>query len=396
MPQVSDVAGQGVISWSAFEDASIIKKQRESTVKSGSLYSPPGMYDLNGYAGDPTLVNKKTNNVDRLHIFATTNGLGAKQRALFPDNDAMAVEALKLEFNPGPILGADLNISNPRATPTGVKGIFFGAVKIILNDRMQPGDRVMISMTDPSKPAKLVAKGREGTSRNTRRPLIYVKYTPTVSSKRFMTHIKSILTDPKKYSQIVLSNKKSAQAWTNLMRFVFTDDIMKLALGLRVLMRRGLIQANPMATELLADNGAQLNPDELALRVAQWMHALPMDSKRREKRDGSANGERVWENTLIEYLNTIYFDGTNRAYEYGFSPAGTNGSTVPTSIARDLVSGRPLNTPEGQLLSMQINSSVRRMTATIAADKDTEKWVVGTLIRGGRSGKNGVLLVSRK
>lgn len=393
MAQTSDVAGQCRISWSVFEDNSTLQKQRESTAKSGALYSPPGPYDLNGYAGDATLIKKTSNQGDKLRVIATTNGLGAAQRSLFPNDDAMAVEALKLEYRLGPILAADLNISNERETTTGVKGLFFGTVKIVADERLVPGDKVMVDFSDPSKAAKVYGNARPGTARNTRRPLIFVKYTPSVSSTRLMTHIRSVLSNPKLYSQIAQSNKKSAQAWANAVRFIFADDMLKITLALQVMRKNNLITVAPGATELFAEDGSSLNDDEFTVRLAQWLHATPMDRKRRDIRDNSLNGARGWEQTRLDILQTIYFDGVNRRYEFGFN-AGS-GASPPTSNARDLKTGKVKNTAEGDVLRMQINSPIRRATATFMADDDTKQWVVGVMMVGARQGKNGVLLITQ-
>lgn len=303
----------------------------------------------------------------------------------------MAVEALKLEYKLGPVLAADLNIGNPRETPTGVKGLFFGTVAVVAEERLLPGDKVMVTFTDPSKSAKAYGKGRTGTARNTRRPLIYVKYTPTVSSTRLLTHIRAVLTDPKLYAQIAQSNKKSAQAWMNAVRTIFADDMLKISLAMRVLTQRRLFRPDESAGELFGTNGEELSSDEITIRMAQWLHAIPMTRRTQDIRDRSNNGSAGWEQTYIDILNTIYFDGKNKAYEFGYRVRGNTAE----SDARDLTTGHLRGTEAGNVLYMQINSATQRLTAEFAADNDTKSWVRGVTIVGGRQGSNAVLLITQ-
>lgn len=390
MPKTTGDAGQCLIRWSVFEDVTLLKKQRESNEKSGTLYPAPKQYDLNGYQGDPTIISKNATRSGKIRVITTTHGLGAEERALFPDDPAMAVEMLKLEYKLGPILGADLNIDQPRESPTGANGVFFGTVKIVPEDRLVPGDRVMVTFSDPTVPAKTYGLGREGTSRNTRRPLIYIRYTERVPTQLLLTHIRAALTNPRNYQMIEKGGKKYARAYINALRNLFTDDMKKIIFGVRELLALNILQPNPAARELFDEDGSALSEDEIVVRMAQWLHATPMDRKRKDKLDASTNGSRVWGQLRLNMLNRIYFFG-NKAYEFNFRKVGNTAH----SDARDLKTGKIRGTAEGDVLRLQINSAAKAFTSVFMAQEETNRWRVGTVMVGGEKHGTAILLVSR-
>lgn len=391
MPKTTGDAGQMRIRWSVFESVTMLKKQRESNEKSGTLYPPPKLYDLNGYAGDPTIISKNETRSSKIRVITTTHGLGAEERALFPDDPAAAVELLKLDYKLGPILGADLNAEQPKESPTGASGIFFGTVKIVPEDKVVPGDRMMVTFSDPTVPAKTYGLGREGTSRNTRRPLIYVRYTERVPTRMMLTHIRAALTNPRNYQMIEKGGRKYARAYINALRNVFTDDMKKIVLGVGELLEKDILQVNPKARELFNENGTSLSNDEIQVRMLQWLHAIPMDRKRKDRLDASSNGNSTWGQLRLDILNRIYFFG-NKRYEFGLHKTGN----TSTSNARDLKTGKIKGTAEGDVLRLQINGPARALTSTFMAQEEARRWRVGVIMVGGESHGTAIMLTTQQ
>jgi len=390
MAKTSNISGEFRIAWTVFYDKEELTAQQQSTITRRALYDAPTTYDLNGLEGDATMIRKTATVTGHgPKVIATTNGMGSTEKNLFPDDPDMAKEALKMKYKLGPILADLLSVSNPRENPTGTKGIFFGTVGIVANERLVPGDLVMVDMSDPSKPAKTYGKGRMGTSRNTRRPLIYVKYTHMIPSASMMRHIRSVLDSPQLYKQLRTTNPRTAQAWLNAVNYIFQDDMFTAALTVNSLLP--VFAPREGVTELRDDNGNELPADEITVRVAQYLHAIPLDRARKQKRDASVNGAKLWEEVRLRILNMKYYDGKNTAYEFGYVPNGRQ----PTSSARDLKENKIKSSAEGDLLKQQLNGATRRIVSTLMASDFSKLWVVGTMIVGARPGEKGVLLMTQ-
>lgn len=386
--KTSSVAGEFRIAWTVQSDYDETIAQKKSAIKQNGLYRAPTEYDLNGLEGDPTIIKKTTTSTGKgPKVIATTNGLGATEKSLFPNNPQMAKEALKMKYKPGPVLADMLSVSNPRENPTGTKGIFFGTVAIVAEERFVPGDAVMVDMSDPEKPAKSYGKGREGTSRNTRRPLIFVKYTPMIPTKALLEHVHSSLNTPVFYKQLSSTTPKTAMAYTNAVNALFSDDMFLVALA--TFNMSSIFMPRPSATELHDENGNELSAEEISIRVAQYLHAIPLDRERAQKRDASVNGRKVWEEIRYKTLKMKYYDRQNKAYEFGFKK---NGQQLESS-AVDLKTNKVKNTAAGNMLKQQYNSAVRRIASTYMAADFSKLWKRGVIIVGAKPGDTAVLLV---
>ena len=387
-PKTSTVSGEFRIGWTVHADLDEIIAQKKSAIKQNGLYRAPTEYDLNGLEGDPTIIKKTTTSTGKgPKVIATTNGLGAVEKSLFPNNSQMAKEALKMKYKPGPVLADMLSVSNPRENPTGTKGIFFGTVAIVAEERFVPGDVVMVDMSDPDNPAKTYGKGREGTSRNTRRPLIFVKYTPMIPTKALLDHIHSSLNSPTLLKQLSTVTPKTAMAWMNAVNAIFTDDMFTVALAVQNM--SSIFMPRPSATELHDENGKELSAEEISIRVAQYLHAIPLDRERAQKRDASVNGAKAWEEVRLKTLKQKYYDRKNKAYEFGFKK---NGQQLESS-AVDLKTNKIKNTAAGNMVKQQYNSGLRRIASTYMASEFSKLWNRGVIIVGAKPGDKAVLLV---
>lgn len=389
-PKTSNISGEFRIAWTVHYDQEVLKQQKQSTVTRRSLYQAPTEYDLNGVEGDGTLMRKTSTTTGRgPFVFTTTNGLGSTERALFPNDLEMAKEALKMKYTPGPILADGLSVSNPRLNPTGTKGIFFGTVAVVANDRVLPGDYVMLDMTNPNEHAKAYGAGRVGTSRNTRRPLIYVKYTPMKPTATLLRHIRKVINTPDLYRLLSSENPKTAKMWENAVSSIFRDEMLTVSLGIHNLL--DVLQPRPEASELRDDLGDELSKEETTTRIAQMLGAIPIDNETAQVRDRSANGVAFWKMARKRILNMKYYDGKNINDEFGFH---RNGREF-TSDARDLKSRKLKNNAAGNIVRQQLNSSTRRIVSTYMAADDAKRWVMGVMLVGARAGDKGVLLMTQ-
>ena len=271
MSTVNETGGQCRVTWTIFPDRQTQASQEQSKLRENTLYAPPSRFDLNGNPGDATIMKKHCSQADSrgAQVIFSTNGLGSVERAQYSTDLRRAKEALKLKYKPGPILIDSLDVSSTRKNPGGANGLFFGTISVVASEDLLPGDHVMLDFSDPTKPAKTCNRGRTGTDTSTRRPLLYVRYTPTVPGVTLLSHVHNVLKSPELYTQLRRYTPNTANAWQNAVRFMFEDDMLTAVLAIYKLLP--VLAPRQDVLELLSTDGEELDDEEVTVRIAQYL-----------------------------------------------------------------------------------------------------------------------------
>jgi len=344
-----------------------------------------------GYANDPqnfdfvrgegvyTVRSKrrKTKN-QKLKVLTSFNGVGAKERELYPDDSEMVRLAIKNKHKPVGISTVDTHSGvfsyNPDVTVS-----MGGLNSVRAFDDFAPGQRIVYDV--PPHSAEELYKNIHFRGINQRKfPLVTKRADSLSSAEQALKVSRELVRDPTKWN-MAMGNNRNTDMWQEFGSNLLQDKEVSGLLLVYKLMNEGILQINPGAAGLSDADGNALSTDESVSRMAQFLGVVKNGSDIQQL---SQTELRDWKRIRYELDNMFLYDGKNTRYEYGYNrnPDGT-----VSSRARDPRTGRVFNNrPEGQLLQMQLNQSKKTIASMDDAIRFQRDWEIGTVTVGGPRG----------
>ena len=351
------------------------------------LFSVPGMHGT-------------TSNI-KMAVIPCLNGLGATATARYgaePDGLMMIKEAVKNQIV---FVGAPFQaLSSQRGDVERGITVQMGGSKTLRMGNNQFGDDK--SVENSIRPGDILAAdvpipGREGLSPGPgMRPKAGVpmnkytlqlrRYSTHSAGRSLRLHIRQILRDPQKWKVAMGEHLAGTKAWASAAHAVMNSYAVGGILMVHQLLTDGVLTPTSEGNFLIPTNSANV-PNDFAVVLAQLFKVIPSTGAldRLQLLRDLNNNDFAKKVKLLpgNTLNRIFFDGTNRAFEFGMSRAASgqftsNARFTMTNVVDD-------SKPEGRLLLAQLNHFPAAVSGMHTAIQKDMSFIVGKAMTGGSS-----------
>lgn len=370
-------------------------KRTHSDAKNGTpLYPHVGEAEAFNVAEHELLLSRKVSgDPDKnLKVLSCLNGAGVRQAEQFPDDPEAARLALKNTYRFAGVAVTQLDLS--KAEPAqGLTATFAGLNTIMANRAIQAGDLIRADL-----PPLTLAELRDGFSTQRRGippykfPVISAPVEPSTMARTFLTHLRKFREDPQRWRTAMSPELESTRQWESSVQKMGQSYKVASLLAINELLKAGVLQLGPTAIAADDEGGfadyddyAGLDPEEkqsksveITGRLAEYLEVV-----KSRPNPLTRAGTKFWRELGDRITGSIFTDGSNPYYEFGFSV----GEKSWDSQVRDLESGRIITTtPEGQLAVEQHNHFAKGLSAINAAILDDQSWIIGKCVRGSEKG----------
>lgn len=304
----------------------------------------------------------------------------------FPDDPEAARLALKNTYRPAGIAVTQVDVSKGDVFQ-GLTATFAGLNTIVANRTIQAGDLVRVDL-----PPLSLSELTDGFSTQRRGippfkyPVITAPVDPSTVSQTMLTHVRKFREDPQKWRVAMGSELESTRQWESSVQKLGHSYKVAVLLGVSELIKSGILKLGDVAlTDIGGLSDFQGEADEskrsvdITGRFAEYLEVV-----KSRPTPLTRDGKKLWVEIGDRIIGSIFTDGSNPYYEYGFDIDGSAWS----SQVRDLESGRIITTtPEGQLAVEQHNHFAKALTAINAAILDDHSWIIGRCVRGAEKGR---------
>jgi len=435
-PQINPIANQGAVMAAADYDVGAkIATQLENREIGPSAYSGADTEQAWNIAPDDllfTVPGKHGSQGDiKLAVLPTLNGLGAAATARYaaePDGLAMIRECVKNQIV---YVGAAYqDLSSERGQVERGIAVQMAGLKTLHMGNNQFGDeRDTANFIKPGDilSADVPVPGRDGLSPGVggrlKKGVPMNKFTlqlrrrsPHSAGHSLRRHIREIVRDARRWKVSMGEHLAGTRMWASAANATVRSYLTSGVLFVRELMRAGVLTVSDAAVGLGANTDEQakltnarnavnnnggfavgntrvveVGADSFALHLAQLYGIIPKvgaDLTAGLTHLRANNVTKTFAGRVLtlpgKTINSIFYDGTNQAFQFGFMLDG--GAGIPTSTA--LVAGTGYvndETPAGQMLLRQLNHFPEAVSAFDGAIQRDWQFVVGKATTGASS-----------
>ena len=373
----------------------------------------------------------------KMAVLGNLNGMGATATAQYgavPGGDQIIREAVK---NGIQVVGAAYQaLEASRGNLERGVAVQMGGLKTLrmgngefgdergADNFIKPGDIVCADVPMPGRVG--LSPGPGGRAK---RGVPAGKYTlqlrrcdPHSSGKSLRVNLQAMLHDPAKWQTSMGEHLMGTRAWASAVHAVTTSYLTAVVLGVQQLMAAGIMAPTALgellakdssryifdaATTAVADlmnpavqdesraltNALKLAADEYAIHLAQLLRVvkstdrLNIDTLIAGATVRDTRAARKLQLLRMSVLQHIFYDGTNKAFEFGF---GFDINGLPTSNARYPLTGVVRsNDPAGELLEAQLNHFPQAVSGFHTAILNDLRFVIGKAATGASSWGSG-------
>jgi hypothetical protein len=397
----SQVKGQGYL------DTKRINNRKENPTNETPLYPLNGNDDVQHAVihSHPLLYDPEDQDGVSPKFFGTLNGEGVDEMAKTKKPE-LARASLKRRLALLGVSVQDIDIKQAGSTPFTF--IMQGKVPIPIHDpTCNVGDTVAVDFPDPKKLAETFMYANKTGLAKQGTTTVLVKHKPENFANFIMGAMQEALSDNNltKLPQILDSGVKTPadNAVVNALSLDMQSSLTIALLTMAHVTHRGLFKLNvddtdPNFPRELADprTNQMLGINEAVARMFYFMGLSKRVFAPGSEPRITPERRRFYKVLRLELINMFYSDGTKSAYDFGNEwSTDVNGKSIVSSNKARLPAAKIANTLQGDVLNMQINHRARALAAWGNAKHETDRWILGRLVRVDKNNNLGEVILNQ-
>ena len=352
-------------------------------------------------------LHSTTNNI-KMSVVPCLNGLGATATAQYgaePDGLMMIKEAVKNQIV---FVGAPFQaLSSQRGDVERGITVQMGGSKTLrmgnnqfgddrsVENSIRPGDILAADVPVPGREGLMPGPGmrpKAGVPMN-KYTLQLRRHSPHSAGRSLRLHIRNILRDPQKWKLAMGEHLAGTKAWASAAHAVMSSYALAGVFTVRQLIADGVLQLTDEGKGLISAvplnapvRTSEQTANEFAVFLAQLYKVIPSTGAlnqlgllNRLPPNGFTKAVKL---SHANTLNRIFFDGTNKAFEFGFE---RNGNSVESKARFQYTGLVDDSKPEGRLLLAQLNHFPAAVSGMHLAIQKDMAFIVGKAMTGGSS-----------